>query len=167
MNSLHVHIWNCLNWKVQQFKSLKVFSKKKLDLLDQHRRPTSHIHSLFKIGSISHFSSKTQNCKFETTFFWAPSSCELGDEKKEKKKLVLSKPCRCPRLFSKASNNGSQGCENPFSTELVRFPILLQTLAENRVSAFLYLLLLLALEFWIGELYIGSQKCNNITMPIE
>jgi hypothetical protein len=72
-------------------------------------------------------------------------------------------------LFPKTSNNGSQGCENPFSTELVRFPILLQTLAENRVSAFLYPLLLPGLEFWIGELFlfIGSQKCNNITMPIE
>jgi len=160
MNSLRVHIWN--NSKVQQFKSLKVLFKKKLDLLDQHiRRPTSHIHSLFA------FLFKNTNFQNRNHIFWAPSSCELCDEKKEKKKLVLSKPCRCPRLFSKASSNGSQGCENPFSTELVRFPILLQTLAENRVSAFLYLLLLPALEFWIGELYIGSQKCNNITMPIE
>ena len=45
--------------------------------------------------------------------------------------------------------------------------ILLQTLAENRVSAFLYLLLLPELEIWIGELFMESQTCNNITMPIE
>ena len=45
--------------------------------------------------------------------------------------------------------------------------LLLQTLAENRVSAFLYPLLLPQLASWIGELYIGSKKCNNITVPIE
>ena len=89
MNSLRVHIWNCLNWKVQQFKSLKVLFKKKLDLLDQHiRRPTSHIHSLCKIGSISHFSSKTQSCKFETYFL---SSFQLWTLwRKERKEEVGS-----------------------------------------------------------------------------
>ena len=52
----------------------------------------------------------------------------------------------------------------PFFYWVGQKTILLQTLAKNRVSAFLYLPLLSVPEIWKGELYIESQKCNNITI---
>jgi len=73
--------------------------------------------------ALSHFSSKTKTKNLKTIpFFELLPDVNSVTKRKKKKKLVLSKPCRCPRLFAKATNNGSQGCENPFSTELVRKP---------------------------------------------
>jgi hypothetical protein len=65
-------------------------------------------------------------------------------------------------LFAKATNNGSQGCENPFSTELVRKPLYFKHWLK---IVYLHFLPLLSVpEIWKGELYIESQKCNNITI---
>ena len=115
--NLLVHIWE------SQLKSSNTRQKFKSFIVEVRfvrSTQTSNITQSFFISNwLFHIFLQTK--RFRTIpIFWAPPRCELGDEKKEKKKLVLSKPCRCLRLFAKASNNGSQGCENPFSTELVR-----------------------------------------------
>ena len=123
MNSLRVHIWNCLNSKVQQFKSLKVLFKKKLDLLDQHiRRPTSHIHSLCKIGSISHFSSKTQIFKFETTFFELFPAVNSVTKRKKRRSWFSQNPAVVPVCFPKHPTTAPKAVKTLFLLSWSDFP---------------------------------------------
>lgn len=123
MNSQQLHIWNCLNSKVQRFKSLKVLFKKKLDLLDQHiRRPTSHIHSLFKIGSISYFSSKTQNCKFETTFFELFPAVNSVTKRKKRRSWFSQNPAVVPVCFPKHPTTAPKAVKTLFLLSWSDFP---------------------------------------------
>ena len=103
-----------------------------------------------------------QNFRQPLTFSNPLPDVSAKEWKQVKGSLLIQLPKLCS--IAKATNNGSQGCEKPFFYWVGQKTILLQTLAKNRVSAFLYLPLLSVPEIWKGELYIESQKCNNITI---
>jgi len=135
-------------------------------LLDQRRRPTSHNHSLFQIGSFTFFFKLKDLGR--SPFFEPLPDVNSVTKRKKRRSWFSQNPAVVSVCLPKHPTMAPKAVKTLFLLSWSEnTSILLQTLAENRVSAFLYLLLLPELEVWIGELFIESQTCNNITMPIE
>jgi len=119
--------------------------------------------------ALSHFSSKTKTKRYKTIPIFEPlTDVNLVTKRKKRRSWFSQNPALVSVCLPKHPTMAPKAVKTLFLLSWSEnTSILFQTLAENRVSAFLYLLLLPELEIWIGELFIESQTCNNITMPIE
>ena len=134
-------------------------------MLDQRRRPTSHDHSLFQIGSFTFFFKLKDLGR--SPFFEPLPDVNSVTKRKKRRSWFSQNPAVVPVCFPKHPATAPKAVKTLFLLSWSDFPFYFKHWLKIVYLHFLYLLLLPVLEFWIGELYIGSQKCNNITMPIE